>query len=172
MANSLKLWEVFNVIRNNEDRWRQSTWSDGLTNPAATNYTECNTTFCVAGWGARLNGWKPVVQRLFNGNYVAQGNLFVPVTNPVEHTVIDGLSEEDIGAESAREIAMDVFELTDHEADELFDGTSCLDEYGEESVYELEKLISSIINGDVCARSGTGTRCLGYCRDYHYDNEI
>jgi hypothetical protein len=59
MANKRVLLEAKRVIQENVERWDQDVWASGEVNPNAIDYTECNTSFCLAGWINRLNGWLP-----------------------------------------------------------------------------------------------------------------
>ena len=59
MANAVKLRETIAVIRENQNRWGQTSYADGVVNPNATTWQECDTSFCLGGWRCVLDGLRP-----------------------------------------------------------------------------------------------------------------
>lgn len=102
MANALKLREAVQVIRENQHRWNQVCFVAGRVNAQTTDWRECGTTMCLAGWGSVLNGWLPHVDKTGG----ADGLFYLPEAPRY-------LREADL-------IASDVFELTSEEAYYLF----------------------------------------------------
>jgi hypothetical protein len=60
MANAVKLRETVAVIRQNLHRWRQEGYASGKVNPDAKDWTECGTSFCLAGWRCVMDGLRPL----------------------------------------------------------------------------------------------------------------
>ena len=122
MANAARLREAIRVIRENPHRWNQSDYADGEVNVEATSWQECGTTFCLGGWGAVLNGYRPVCTMGF-----ATG-LFYDPKNP--HVFVDG-----------EHAGQDAFDLTYEEANYLF-------YYMTDSIDSLEEAVEQVIAGN------------------------
>jgi hypothetical protein len=60
MANAVKLRETVAVIRQNQHRWLQASYASGKVNPDAKDWTECSTSFCLAGWRCVMDGLQPL----------------------------------------------------------------------------------------------------------------
>lgn len=153
MVNAEKLWEVYEVIKANPHRWNQERWAVAdNANPNATSYKDCGTSFCVAGWGARINGWRPMLYRELDGKLRPLEHIFVPESSPANSVFYTG--QLDGECRSPREIAQELFELNDHEASVLFAASAA------SNLEELKYLIRRVVSGAVCSR--TGFPCEGY----------
>lgn len=82
--------------------WDQWQWMDHFADldPEADNEFSCGTTrCCFAGWGALLEGWEP-----------ARDNCVIRVDPNTSFT----------RTEMVRDVAAEIFELTNWEADQIF----------------------------------------------------
>jgi hypothetical protein len=59
MANAEKLWESFDDILAHQEIWRQMYFVDGKYDPRK-HWTECGTTYCLAGFRCARDGLRPV----------------------------------------------------------------------------------------------------------------
>jgi hypothetical protein len=66
MANAVKLRETVAVIRQNLHRWRQWDYASGRVNPDAKDWTECGTSFCLAGWRCAMDGLRPMTNGIID----------------------------------------------------------------------------------------------------------
>ena len=60
MANADKLWESFDDILAHQEIWRQASFVDGKYVPGKS-WTECGTTYCLAGFRCARDGLRPVL---------------------------------------------------------------------------------------------------------------
>ena len=128
MANKKKLMELKEIIRTHQERWNQHVWTDGLTNPDATSYEECQTSFCAAGWTAVANGWKPVALPTFWDNDYESGSRFVPRNAEARRDHPDFKLEL---AREAEHLGAEILELTQKETQALFMWSSDMEDFEE-----------------------------------------
>lgn len=126
MAHAERLREAVQVIRANPRRWDQCDYAEGPVNPNASSWKECNTKFCLGGWGAVLNGYLPSADE----NGYANGLFYLP-ERPGE-----SFTGEEAGGL--------VFDLTEEEAE-------CLFYCATDDVDELAAEVESVIRGDIVA---------------------
>jgi hypothetical protein len=135
MANAEKLRETVAVIRQNLTRWDQDDYAKGTVNPAAEDWTECGTTYCLFGWRCVLDGLRPIhdVETDDYGveHIVAIGGFYDP-TRPLAYD--NYISPQQYGRK--------VFDLTYHEA-------RMLSMYFTDDIDAFEARVESVIVGDV-----------------------
>lgn len=65
-----KMRELADVIEANEPRFNMRHWASGQVNLMAKSWEDCGTSFCAAGWGAVLDGYRPATwSQLFPEDY-------------------------------------------------------------------------------------------------------
>lgn len=140
MANITKARETLAVIRANPHRLNMGVWVSGDVNPNATNWSECGTTLCFAGWQALLDGLRP---ECYPGSVKPTGDFFDKngeVICPEDHAMVS-------------------LELTDEQADAIFYRTQIAD------IDDLEWVVETVMLGRWLFCSD----CKGLGFDYDYE---
>lgn len=108
------------------DRFFMDSWASGLVNPAAADWTDCGTQFCMAGAKAAVDGWRPQYAVRDVWHHGLRRSVRRPVATgffvPPEHRHEDP-GEDVRWAQSAERIARDAFGLNDAQTVFLFYAT-------------------------------------------------
>lgn len=145
MVNMLELEKVMTFIQDHPEKHDQRVW-----------ITECGTAACMAGWAAVLNGWEMVPH--INGGWV------IPVGSASDMQAVqkalakwrskraspEGSLESlyhqwcqemrGLGVRTVREVATEIFDITDDESSILFSGVN--------TVEMLALMVKTLGNGD------------------------
>jgi hypothetical protein len=107
MPNPTELRATVAVIRENIERWNQSSWVHGLVNPLAIDYRDCGTTGCAAAWTCLRKGYRPTFhQENIDSSAIADGMFYHPDRPEIR--------------EAPDEIAARILELDTDEQDAVF----------------------------------------------------
>jgi hypothetical protein len=119
--NEFKMQEVLDYIEAHPDEYNQASWA-GTKHEDGEGDELCGTTCCVAGHAALLNGWHLRITLHSPDEY---GWEWIEVDERVDKLDEDGNVVETL---HIREAGVRELELTDYQADQLFNGGNDLDE--------------------------------------------